>query len=259
MYGCTVSGNTAARNGGGAKLTFETSSMSNCVVMLNTAANGGGVHVADGVVYGCQIEENRTSKDGAGVYAMGSVVNSMIESCRIHKNQSGARGGGALLKRGSIRNSLITGNSALHGAGVESSGEGDTRVENCTVSGNSAKHKVGGVYAVASLKNSIVYHNMAPISPNHEDVMQLIFSCTTPDPGGTGNITDPPKFVSAKRNNYRLGKKSPCIDTGTNTAWMTKGRDIDARYRLHDGNGDRVISVDMGAFEFGSAVLNQRN
>ena len=62
-------------------------------------------------------------------------------------------------------------------------------------------------------------------------------------PPGTGNIASDPDFV----NGYHLGAGSPCIDTGTNQAWMTTATDLDGNPRIANG------IVDMGAFEFGSA------
>ena len=67
--------------------------------------------------------------------------------------------------------------------------------------------------------------------------------------GGNGNIADDPEFVNAVIADYRLADGSPCIDAGTNQAWMASSDDL--------GGGARIANgiVDMGAYEFQQAGL----
>ena len=66
-----------------------------------------------------------------------------------------------------------------------------------------------------------------------------------------GNIANDPRFVSNGSGygtnhvagNYRLASGSPCVNTGTNQAWMTNSVDLDGRARIRYGR------VDMGAYE----------
>jgi len=58
-------------------------------------------------------------------------------------------------------------------------------LNNCTLSGNSE----GGA-AGSTLNNCILYFNMANSSDtNYDAFATLNYCCTTPDPGGIGNIT----------------------------------------------------------------------
>ena len=74
------------------------------------------------------------------------------------------------------------------------------------------------------------------------------YSCVAPGSGFTieGVVTNEPLFVSGANGNYRLQPSSPCINAGTNMAWMTNSVsvDLDGRKRIQYG------TVDMGAYEF---------
>ena len=72
----------------------------------------------------------------------------------------------------------------------------------------------------------------------------LNYCCTTPDPGGTNNITSEPQFVNAAAGDYRLLPSSPCIDRGINQDWMVDATDLAGNPRILNG------TVDMGAYEF---------
>ena len=70
---------------------------------------------------------------------------------------------------------------------------------------------------------------------------------------GTGDITDPPKFVDPGNDNYRLAFGSPCIDKGLNQLWMNGAVDMDGNPRLALPSEH----VDMGCYEYrftGTAV-----
>src|SRR6185436_16309710 len=69
------------------------------------------------------------------------------------------------------------------------------------------------------------------------------YCCTTPDPGGVGNIVADPQFVDATNGNYRLGPTSPCVDAGANEEWMLGAIDLDGNPRIHNG------TVDLGGWE----------
>ena len=69
------------------------------------------------------------------------------------------------------------------------------------------------------------------------------YSCTTPNPGGTGNITNEPKFVDRMAGNLRLLSNSPCINRGMNQDWMIGAMGLDGIRRIINGR------VDMGAYE----------
>ena len=69
------------------------------------------------------------------------------------------------------------------------------------------------------------------------------YSCVFPAVDGNGNTTDDPRFIDLAGDNYRLRMSSPCVNTGTNQAWMTNAVDL--------GGNERILNniVDMGAYE----------
>jgi parallel beta-helix repeat protein len=70
------------------------------------------------------------------------------------------------------------------------------------------------------------------------------FSCVSPPPAtGIGNIDVDPLFVDAANGDLRLSVGSPCIDKGTNLAWMATSTDLDGKPRIFNGRAD------MGADE----------
>ena len=80
--------------------------------------------------------------------------------------------------------------------------------------------------------------------------------CSSRRPGGrakdhnvpAGNLTNDPVFVSASNANYRLSRESPCLNTGTNQAWMIGGVDLDGNPRIKQSR------VDMGTYELPPAL-----
>jgi len=64
---------------------------------------------------------------------------------------------------------------------------------------------------------------------------------------GIGNTTNDPQFVNAGTWNYRLQRNSPCINTGTNKAWMNTATDLDGHPRIYPVIG---TNVDMGVYKY---------
>src|SRR5439155_11181487 len=153
-----------------------------------------------------------------------------------------------------IRNSLIAGNGANNGADrtgdgvVPGSGGGvylrGGSVLNCTIIENQSA-QAGGTYAeIGTLRNSIIYFNSASSNANWSNIVGTFdHSCTTPDPGGPGNIVDDPQFVDQPNKNYHLAPTSPCVDAGMNEPWMSGAQDLDGNPRIANG------TVDLGAWE----------
>ena len=251
---CVLTGNSAASRGGGASfgtlnnctLTNNNASMgggasfgmlNNCTLMGNSAGSGGGAY--NSALSKCVLRGNSASY-GGGAY-FGS-----LDSCTVASN-SAASGGGAY--SATLNNSLLTSNS-VSAYGPYGGGAYDCILNNCTVSGNSASGTypyAGGAY-LGVANNSILYFNSASNGPNYyfPDQNFLNYTCTTPDPGGVGNITSAPLFVNLATGNLRLASTSPCINSGDN-GFVSSSTDLDSNPRVVNN------TVDMGAYEFQGA------
>ena len=147
-------------------------------------------------------------RDGGGVWCESSGV---LSNCVLIGNSAYSGGGGA--HYGTLYNCTLTGNSASYGGGAF----GGT-LYNCVLTGNSASYG-GGAYGGA-LYNCIVYYNDAARGANYYN-SAFNYSCTTPHPGGSGNITSEPQLASFSH----LAVGSPCRGAGHSD--YATGTDID--------------------------------
>ena len=140
-----------------------------------------------------------------------------------------------------------------------------TVIANCSISGNSAGYRGGGVYEAHNgyyalgLHNSMLWGNSAALgSPQ---IYGMRVHCCTVQGGyaGTGNLSSDPLLVSPVTGDFRLYAGSPCIDSGDNASVPAGlAADLDLNQRFFDdpsttdnGVGTAPI-VDRGAYEFGS-------
>jgi predicted outer membrane repeat protein len=211
LTNCTFSRNTADQSGlGGAFFGSRSApvTMTDCTFADNSAHDGGAIFAADQLtLVRCKFIGNRISTDGIA----GAVFNdypTFISGCVFANNSAGNGGeGGALfLGDGTIRDSLIAGNTVgsaaqydPQGAGIwnfgtlriqnstiannitgaESQGagiynDGVLILDNTTVSGNSAgeSSRGGGIFneendgASVSAANTVIARNSAPVGPD---------------------------------------------------------------------------------------------
>ena len=132
-------------------------------------------------------------------------------------------------------------------------GASTSKLNNCTVTGNSAPTGGGGYKS--TLDNSIVAFNTAASGTNYDSSSTLSYCSTTPLPAsGIGNITNEALFVDYTNGNLRVQSNSPSINAGnngylvfyddSNGLWFTNRVDM-------DGNPRRVSgTVDLGAYEY---------
>jgi len=250
----TFSHNSAGGGGGGADLEGG-QTVSNCVFVGNVASNfeGGGIYfTGGGVIENCNIASNVCGDYGGGVCFEGTMPT--MRWCTVTGNEAKNYGGGLeFLDDAVVIGCLIAGNTAPDAGGVNiESGESLSKFINCTIAGNSATDSGGGIQvgfdSIVHLTNTIVYGNTAATGSdyvtNTGGLAVFGYSCTTPDPGGAGNITNDPQFADAAGGDYRLTLGSPAIDAGTNLAELVGTHDLDGTDRIKNG------TVDMGAFEF---------
>ena len=269
---CEVSGNYSAYGGGIS--CYDGVAISNCVIRYNHSnGSGGGVWMDHGgILRNSLIKDNIANGYGGGVslYYGGQVTDcqvlgnwgirgggissyhtGQVTRCVVAGNTaSGSEGGGGIhfwadssTPGGYVTNSLIYGNqSKYNGGGVMFYRGG--RVENCTIADNTAAGSGGGAYGNTrgQLLNSIVYHN----SSDYAGTLSFTNCCTTPLPAGSNNIAGDPLFVQRAASDYRLATNSPCVNAGTNLAWMAGETDLDGEPRVAGP------AVDMGAYELGA-------
>jgi hypothetical protein len=235
----------------------------NCTMTRNEAVsdpesgyiNGFGGGAAGCTLYNCTLTSNRAGY-GGGAY------NCTLNSCTLQYNEafgdfSGpydeSRGGGAASCI--LNNCVLSYNSASYGYGsghAFGGGAYDCAMNNCTLTYNSVSSTYqglpsglgGGVYgstAISStLNNCIVYFNIFQNSyADNYYASRLNYCCTTPQPGGTSNITNAPLFGAG----LRLQPNSPCINAGNNS-YVTNATDLDGNPRISGG------IVDIGAYEY---------
>lgn len=145
-----------------------------------------------------------TLRSGGG--AWGASTNALIANCIIKSNAASA--GASAVFRGTLNTCLVFHNSASPSSSVAQ----DVVMNSCTVISNS-----GAIVMPARLTNCIVYYNIAA---NYNGPVVFSHSCTTPLPGGTGNLSAVPQLLP---DGVRLANTSPCRGAGTN---LVSGTDL---------------------------------
>jgi hypothetical protein len=143
---CTISGNSAVTNGGGIDATRLI--LHNSTIRDNAALSGGGILGGIVTIESSQILNNsiRTGgNSGGGVRA----TNATISGSTISGNSARRGGGGIVAPTITVTDSTISGNLAGdgHGGGIYHTGTGGQQVlivSNCTISDNTA----GGAFSV---------------------------------------------------------------------------------------------------------------
>jgi len=249
--GATMTGD---RNDGYAAGVYSQSRgtvISNCVVTGNAGDFVAGV--LSGTLYDCTITGNR---NGSG-YG-GGAQESTLYNCRLTGNSSHRMGGGAY--GATLYSCLVDGNTARE---PDSAGRGGgvalCTAYNCTVVGNRTNMDswAGAGSWNCSLYNCIVLFNKT-VRNEISDIgggggMVNSYTCSSWLYAGEGNIYADAKFManptgsgaSYVAGDYRLQVDSPCINTGTNLAWMAGARDLAGHRRVSPDDG----RVDMGAYE----------
>jgi len=226
---CTLSGNSAGTDGGGS----YRGTLNHCTLMDNSAGRDGGGNY-DGMLKYCTLTDNLAGNDGGGV------CEAWLNNCMLSGN-SAKWGGGSY---GSwLNNCILSGNSAGDYGGGSAAGS----LHNCTIFDNTAKW--GGGSIGGDPKNCIIYYNTATIASNnfHSAGPGGVTNSCSPSfaHGVNGNITNAPLFADAA---LHLLPNSPCIDAGRLINAITN--DLDGIPRPLDGDGDRTVAYDMGAYEF---------
>jgi len=228
---------------GAAATIIDGGNNSRCAYLGGAKRNGA-------TLIGFTLRNGRFQTNGTG--GGGGVSGGMVYNCIITGNTAiGNRRTGGGADDSILYNCLLIGNTANQttvgfGGYAFGGGANNCVLYNCTLAGNTATLMGGqcaGGVSDSTLYNCIVWGNTAPNNANYDNRCTFYNSCTTPSPGGTGNITQNPLFVSSSSGNYRLQASSPCVNKGNN-AHAFGHFDLDGRPRIING------TVDMGAYEF---------
>lgn len=246
---CIIQDSYGSRGPGGLYLIGGV--VTNTIIKKNvdTSNSGtiGGVKITGGKLVKCVLDGNRGGSDtgaAGGLWMTGGLV----QDCTIISNKYGTGGsgsaGGVKFAGGTLRNSLVIGNT---GKGINQT---LGTMDNCTIARNSLE---GLAISGGTATNVIVWYNGSGDISGSPGILR--YSCSpdvTHNPGGTGNITNAPSFEDSgsgfgqgfTNGNYRLTRYSPCVNGGINLGWMTEtATDLDGEVRV-----DSKI-VDMGAYE----------
>ena len=249
-------------------------SLTNCSI---TGSANSGVYSYGGKV----LATNCSITDGAsrGVYANGGEVS--LTNCSITGNSGGVylsngeasltscrildnNGVGIYLGNGAAvlnaTDSLVAGNSAGYGAGLEL--YGTATLYNCAIVGNTATSNGGGVdldgSAVLNAYNTIIAGNSAARSgddiyfsnsnavANARNTLSSFADWTS----GANNLTyneSQPLFTNASAKDFTLAENSQAIDKGSNQ-YVTTTVDLAGNARVSGG------TVDLGPYEYQFAV-----
>ncbi len=260
-----------------------------CTFYRNEAYfNAGAIELCDasGVsVIDCTFTENYAMLGYGGAIRC-DASNSILKRNRFFNNTSGWRGGAVYccFSWPEIEDSIFVGNRAkvcggalecedasavvrncvfLENESGDSGGAmcaifGGALVVNCTFHGNAclvaggAGGAVFGIQADYVLQNCVLWDDHAQVGPEiyiTSGVLSVSYCDVEGGWPGTGNIDLDPMFADPDAGDLSLLPDSPCIDVGS-LDLVSDDRDLVSNPRILDGNLDRSMQVDMGAFEF---------
>lgn len=223
----------SAQSGAGMFIWESSPTIRNCVFSANKVT---GVDVEGGAIFNgessplivnCFFTGNIADVGGA-IYNLGGAP--VIANCVFWKNIA------SLGSSSAISNALSS-----------------TTITNCTFYED-------GMYnfqpSTTHVSNTIFWGESAGIE--NDDTVDLTITHSLikgmPADSASGNLDGAidPLFVNADNGNFQLQETSPCVNTGSNTAYIATGgniqtdADIAGNYRLAGTN------IDMGAYEYGS-------
>ena len=236
----------------------------------NRGGCGGGISShGDLAMDRCTVTDNHTTvilSYGGGLDLRGTstIANSTIAYNGTSSSYEVCGGGICNLGDLFLTNSLVNENASfsLGGGGISNLAGASATLLNCTITENHGDIEGGGLnagFGGFNLQNCVVAENTA-FQDNGPDCFGTIESlghnligdtndCVI-DGDETGNLYNlDPLFLDPANDDYRLQSASPAVDAGDPSAVPT-GSDLAGNPRSLDGDLDRTMIVDMGAYEF---------
>jgi len=225
----TITGNAAEYEGGG--LNNCGGAIQNNIITNNSAHGGGGLHACDGTVQNNTITGNSASYEGGGLNDCDGTIQSNVIAANLAHGGAGLHG-----CDGTIKNNAVTGNVASYIGGGLNSCAGT--ILNNTIAANLAQQGGGGLHDCrGTITNCIIWGNLASQEAQLSECSVPTYSCIEEwQGGGTGNISQDPRFVDPNEGDYHLWSWSPCIDAGNPKSPFSEEP---------EPNGGRI---DMGAY-----------
>ncbi len=280
----TFKGNSANNWGGGMFNTINSSPTMRSVTFSDNSAgdHGGGMYNKNDsspTVSNVTFSGNSSRFLGGGMYNDGS--SPTVSNVTFSGNASdGGAGVYNIYSNPTISNVTFSGNTASDwGGGMYNSFNATPMMSNVTFSGNSAGNTGGAMYndrnSSPTIVNSILWNNAAngstitvSASIFNDNSSPTISYSVVANSGGSGGSWDSAAGVDGGNNldvdtqfvadvdpataptttgDLRLQPSSPAIDAGDNATCAAD--DLRGAPRPQDGNGDGVVTCDMGAYE----------
>jgi hypothetical protein len=257
----------ATGDGGGICCRSSINTITNNIIINNTAGSGGGIYCdleSYVIINNNDISENTAYIEGYGGYGGGIEIdggNIIVSKNRISHNYAYYDGGGIACRfdgNALIINNRIVDNIADYRGGGVMSWQTDPTIYNNIVNGNLASDFGGGMYCYESdavisncvfLNNTAVYGNEIYSQSGSPSITYSNIQGGWP---GTGNIDVDPLFRDPVNNDFHLmsiacgdSADSPCIDAGDPAILDSL---LDCSWGLGGARSD------MGAFGGGDSV-----
>ncbi len=254
LDGFTITGGTgdtsrpSESEGGGMYISGSSPTVTNCVIIRNTADVGGGMYIIESgpTLVNCSLIGN-SADFGGGIFNFSS-PDSTFTNCIFSGNTALTRGGGlynSAYSHATVTNCTFSGNTASNGGGIASFIHSEPTYTNCILWGNSPNEILNWDHeSIPTFTYSIVQGGLIPRidGGNNLDTDPLFV-----DPLGLDGI------AGTDDDDLRLSEGSPAIDTGDDAAFPL-GVTTDV-----SGSPRHVCELDMGAYEYQSHYLPVNN
>jgi predicted outer membrane repeat protein len=232
--------------GGGMNISGLGPEFRNVEVTENVAMYGGGAYCI-APISGVHISNN-TARYGGGIFytSLSEAIRPVFSNLVIDQNVAQFGGGfytessSSNYLRSYLMNVTFTKNVSIQGGGIYAGNGGGTVLYNTILWNDNPQEVYLDDGSLIAYYSDIQGGISGVVATSHSN--KVFYN---------GNFDADPLFVGSGNDPFALSAESPCIDFGTNNIkGSLPGWDILGNVRLSDGNGDNIILIDMGAYEF---------